>query len=142
MTLAKATGLDEEDAEDVIRELAADGFLIIDEFLEESSSNYSISTKPSLFVEFDCHFMGWNAERDAVQIATDMMNDEKFTTNPEEMAKIYGWSFRRLNPALKYLVDGGTIHDMFEYGIQPLLISSVEETRSLAIRRFSREHQT
>ena len=139
--IASATELEMADAEDAIRELEDYGFLKVDEFLGKRPSQYHVRTMPSLFVKFDRYFMGWNAEEDAVQIATDMVNDKKFPTSPEKIAKQYGWSHRRLNPALKYLVDEDVIHDTFAFGIQPLIISFVKANHSSAVRRFLREHQ-
>ena len=139
--IAKAAKLNPEDAEDAIYELEERGFLRIDKFVGARPSQYHVRTMPSLFVEFDRHFMGWDGVEDAIQIATDMVNDKKFTTNPEEMAKRYGWSHRRLNPALKYLVDKGVIHDTSGYGRRTVIIRAVKTTSSSAVRRFLREHQ-
>ena len=140
--MAEASELKPEDAEDAVRELENHDFLRIGKFMGARSSQYHVSTKPSLFVEFDRYFMGWDATEDAVQIATDIVNDKKFTTNPEEMAKQYGWSHRRLNPALKYLVDKEVIHDASGYGRRTVIIRCVKATSSSALRRFLREHQS
>lgn len=140
--IAAAVGSSLEDAEDAVYDLEEHGFLRkISKFLGKKPSGYRVSTMPSLFVEFDRYFMGWNAEDDAIQIATDMVNDKKFTTNPEKIVKQYGWSPRRLNPALKYLVDEEAIHNTYKHGIHPLVISCVRETSHSAIRRFLQEHR-
>ena len=140
--IATAAELSVEDAEDAIYELKDRGFLKVRRPLGKRVPNHHVSTTPSLFVEFDRYFMGWDAVKDAVQIATGMANDTKFTASPEEIVKQYGWAHRRLNPALKYLVDEEVIHDTFAFGIQPLIIDSVQETSRSAIRKFLREHQT
>lgn len=139
--IAAAAKLIPEDAEDAIYELEECGFLRVDRLLGRSS-RYHVSTMPSLFVEFDPYFMGWDAEEDTAQIATSIINDKNFPRSPREIAQIYGWELRRLNPALKYLVDEGVIHDTFAFGIQPLIIRSVQATSSSAMRRFLREHQS
>ena len=40
-----------------------------------------------LFVEFDRFWMGWNTEDDAKRIATGMVNDKNFSSNPEQISK-------------------------------------------------------
>jgi hypothetical protein len=59
----------------------------------------------NFFVEFDKHFMGWDAEKDALRLAADIVNDQAFPAAPAEIDKTYGWGLRRLNPALTYLKD-------------------------------------
>lgn len=122
--LAEYTKLSVEDVTDALYELRA--------FFREHHGDFDAT--PKLFAEFDRHFHSWNPEEDALKIACDLMNYEKFPSQPAEIAAKYGWSPRQLNPAMFYLKDRGVI-DVFEYcGTTPFLYGFIEKTD--ATRRY------
>jgi hypothetical protein len=91
--LAKETGLTPEDLSDALHELR--NFI--------SDERYWLHPKEELFVEFDPSLMSWNPAADALQLATDLLNDDTFPSTPAAIAERYGWEARRLNPAINYL---------------------------------------
>jgi TIR domain len=91
--LPKESGLDADDLEDALHELQ--------NFIK--NERYGVSARDELFVEFDEYFMGWKPSDDALQLATRMMNEENFPREPAKIAELFGWSARRLNPAINFL---------------------------------------
>jgi len=48
--------------------------------------------------------MGWNPREDAVRLAVEVINSEHQWLRIAETAEALGWSPRRVNPALNYLI--------------------------------------
>lgn len=92
--LASKTGLSAEDITDALHELGA---------LVEERFYGSTWPRAAFFAELDENFMPWSPASDALQIAADLVNDSGFPDAPAEIAKRYGWSPRRLNPAMAWL---------------------------------------
>lgn len=122
--LAEQTGLTPEDLSDALHELRN---YITDE-------HYWLHPKEELFVEFDAHFMSWNPAADALQLATDLLNDDSFPSSPPEIAKRYGWEARRLNPAINYLKNRNLAGVRTALGMGPWAAFHIERTD--ATRRF------
>ena len=133
--IAAAAKINLEDAEDAVYALEEYGFLRIDKFLGKKPSDCRVRTMPSLFVEFDRYFMGWNAKEDAVQIATDMINNKKFTASPEKIAEQYDWSPRRLNPAIYWLEKRKMVTLRKTFGTAPYICAVIKGDPS-ALRRL------
>jgi hypothetical protein len=93
--LQEATGLSEEDFEDVFDELAD----------EVQVHPNSIWPKEKLFASFDQYWKEWNPAEDARRLAVDLVNDKAFPRILSEIAERYGWDARRLNPAVAYLIN-------------------------------------
>jgi len=93
--LMERTGLTKNDVKDALHEMRH--YLHVSHDRTWPQNNF--------FVEFDKHYMSWDAEKDALRLAADIVNDETFPASPAEIDKIYGWGPRRLNPALTYLKD-------------------------------------
>ena len=56
--------------------------------------------------------MGWNPADDALRVASGLGNDDAFPSRPVEIAKVFGWEPRCLNPALAYLSGRGAGRDI------------------------------
>jgi hypothetical protein len=118
------TSLSEEDVSDAIYELSG--------MLEEDYG--TVVPLPELFVAFDKHFKDWDPAADALAIATDLLNDDSFPREPEEIAQRYGWQPRRLNPALAYLINRKLIQSLTHLGMGAWIAVHLENTD--ATRRF------
>lgn len=121
--LASAVGVSVEDVEDALHELR--------DMLDVSFD--SVLPQATLFAAFDKHFMEWSPEADALKIAADLINDTTLPDNTEDVAQRYGWSPRRMNPALAYLLSRKLIVD---YGILDSVWHSYRIVSTDATRRF------
>jgi hypothetical protein len=122
--LAEQAGLTSEDLSDALHELRN---FITDE-------HYWLHPKEELFVEFDAHFMPWNPAADALQLATDLLNDDNFPSTPPAIAERYGWEARQLNPAINYLKNRNLAGVRTALGMGPWAAFHIEKTD--ATRRF------
>jgi hypothetical protein len=95
--LADKTGLSAEDVEDALHELRSFFITGADQYL----------AKGTLYATFDHHFVGFDPGADALTLAADLVNDPSFPHEPRLIAERYGWSARRLNPAISYLAMRG-----------------------------------
>jgi hypothetical protein len=68
-----------------------------------ADEHWDVRAEDELFVEFDEYFMPWKPADDALLLATDLLNDPVFPIEPPVIAERYGWTARRLNPAIHYL---------------------------------------
>lgn len=100
--LGAATGLAEEEVTDAVFELR--------DFLYDT---FGVSPRAELFVEFDVFAMDWSPADDGLRICIDLMNDPQMPGTVAEAAARYGWSARRMNPAIAYLRSRDLIQ---EYG--------------------------
>lgn len=91
--IGEHAGLSDDDVTDALHELRS-FFEVIHEH---------VIPKPTLFAEFDCYWKTWNPAEDALKLASDLVNDNAFPSDPGAIATRYGWAPRRLNPAVAYL---------------------------------------
>ncbi len=118
------TGLSNEDMDDALHEIS----------VYFNTEFERILPHASFFAEFDKFWQPWNPEEDALRLAADMVNDSNFPDNTSEIAEIYGWSARRINPAIIYLADRKLIDSRRFMGHQPWFSLQVYSTA--ATRRF------
>lgn len=123
--LATQTGLSEEDVKDAIHEMGE---------LVTASPHRPVYPEDELFVMFDHFWMGWNPRADAVTLASDMLNDGTFPTEPVEIGKRYHWEARRLNPAMAYLVNRKLVRALKAMNGGPWLVVHIQKTDDT--RRF------
>lgn len=123
--VSEQTGLSEEDVRDALHELQS--------FFRDHP--YAILPKDELFIAFDTHFMGWTPADDALKLATDLLNDASFPRRTPEIAERYGWSARRMNPALNFLINREILADLKALGTAPWAVLPIKP-RSDALRRF------
>ena len=128
--MAQETGLTVDDTKDAIFELSS--------FFRTPA--HHILVEASLYTEFDRHWMPWNPANDALRLAADILNNPDFPSTCSEIAELYGWPPRRLNPAITYLLDRGMLYDMKAMGTQPLRIFHVTG-REDPLRRLVKSRQ-
>lgn len=121
--LMAATALTRDDLEDGLHELT--GMVRV---------GHEIMAKEPLFATFDQYFRPWNPSTDALQLAADMLNDDQFPARPSEIAARYGWTPRRLNPAINYLDTRALARVTPAVGMHPWACAWVQKTE--ATRRF------
>lgn len=88
--------------------------------------------KNTLYSEFDQYWQTWNPAEDALKLAADLVNDNHFPTRPEKIADLYGWTARRLNPAITYLVERDAVRVLNTVGSGSYItahISKIDSTR-------------
>lgn len=124
--LVEETTLTKEDIEDGLYELRS--------FFKED--HYSVIPENELFVEFDKAFMEWEPEKDALRVASAILNNNDFPTSVIEIANKFDWSSRRMNPAINYLVDRSICRDTEMCGTQPWTQPYIQEKQNGSIRRF------
>lgn len=123
--ISEQTRLSEDDVRDALHELQS--------FFRDHP--YAALPKDELFIAFDKHFMGWNPADDALRLATDLLNDTNFPRKTPEVAERYGWSARRMNPALSFLVNREILADLRAMGTAPWAVIPIKP-RNDALRRF------
>lgn len=122
--LCDRTQLSEEDVTDALYELNGMVQVHFKHVLPEDE----------LFATFDKYFCEWNPETDALRLAADLINNKSFPCTPADIAELYEWSPRRLNPAISYLINRKIIRDMKAIGTAPWVTVRVDKTD--ATRRF------
>lgn len=90
--------------------------------------------KDKLYAEFDQFWQPWNPAEDALKLAADLVNNDNFPTDPDKIAKQYGWTARRLNPAMTYLHERDAVHIFEACGSGPYITVRIRKTD--ATRRF------
>ncbi|MEN3977201.1 toll/interleukin-1 receptor domain-containing protein [Emcibacter sp. SYSU 3D8] len=122
--IVERTGLTEDDVADALHELRH--FFNI--------SHRRVLPKEGLYSEFDRHWQPWDPADDALKLAADMLNDLEFPSTPKAIAERYGWSARRLNPAMAHLRerDAASLRDAMGPG--PFITIRID--RSDSTRRF------
>lgn len=123
--LATQTGLSEEDVADAIHEMSG---------LVVASPRKPVYPEDELFVTFDRFWMAWDPADDALKLASDMLNDAAFPTEPAEIGKRFAWEARRLNPAMAYLVNRKLVRFLKAMNGGPWLVVVIQKTDDT--RRF------
>ena len=124
--LAIDTGLTLEDVRDALYELRA--------FFRPIEFDFVIP-RDGLYPEFDGHFLDRSVADDALRLASDLHNDDKFPTALPKIAERYGWDARRLNPAVVYLTERNIVSDRRVMGCQPWITPSIIK-KADELRRF------
>lgn len=122
--LAERTALSEDDVRDALHEL---GHLV------DASFDRAL-VQSELFVTFDKHFTSWDPAADALTIAADLVNDDRFPGDLRLIAERYGWPPRRLNPAAAFLINRDLVMGPQALGTHPWLTAGI--MRIDATRRF------
>ena len=94
---------------------------------------------PSLFVEFDRHFLEFDNEEDAIAIANWLVSNDVTTIGIDKLAKNFAdWPPRRLNSALNYLEDGTLVRCQHTLNSAPWAMRSLTVTDRT--HRFARDN--
>ena len=105
----RATGLSDETIIDAIDELESYCFIDRKEATGHGQLRfYQVAPTARLFLQFDKAMMGWDHEADSLTLARDIVNGQYKGYVPE-IAEHYGWTARRMNPAIDYLIEKGMI---------------------------------
>ncbi|WP_207671178.1 toll/interleukin-1 receptor domain-containing protein [Burkholderia sp. USMB20] len=122
--IAERTGLSPEDLADALYEIR-----------HRVQTRFDfVVPKSTLYSEFDRYWQPWDPALDAVRLAVDLVNDSEMPTTPLEIAQRYGWTARRLNPAIAYLQERDAIRVFQALASGPFITLQVSKTD--ATRRF------
>jgi hypothetical protein len=124
--LMKHTGLSEIDTKDALHELGS---------LIRIHHGMAIA-EDELYVRFDSFWKEWDPSKDALRVAADLVNDKSFPSSPRQIAELYGWPPRRLNPAIALLFNRKAILGVKGMDGQPFCVHLLHATDDT--RRFVR----
>lgn len=110
-----------------------DGLYELSHFFKDTRRH--VLVEPALFSEFDKYWKPWDPAEDAVKLAADIANDQGFPAQCQQIADLYGWEPRRLNPAVTYLFDRGILVDYKVLGA-PQFVMLRAVGKADEIRRF------
>ena len=96
-----------------------------------------ITPEAALFGRLDKHLTETDPELDARRIAADLVNGVH-DGNVKAIAGAYGWTPRRMNPAVNYLIESGLVETGHEIGSHPWACHWIRSTSHT--RRFVRDH--
>lgn len=122
--IAERTGLSIEDVNDALHEIRHRVQVSFDRVIPKST----------LYSEFDRYWQPWDPADDALRLAADFVNDPQMPISPSDIAERYGWSPRRLNPAISYLHERSAICALETIASGPYVAAQVR--KSDATRRF------
>lgn len=122
--LMEETGLPEDDLIDALHELS--GMVI--------TRHDVVWPEDELFAKFDQFWKPWDPSQDALKLATDMLNHDRFPTSPAEIGEKYGWEPRRLNPAMAYLINRKLVRELKAMDSSNWLVVRIQKTDET--RRF------
>lgn len=100
--LHNVLGIPEDDLVDAVDELNGLGCVRSSPHMGARNA-WTMGPHRRLFVRFDRYWKDWDPAKDAVILAQHVQADQG--GNTQQMAEKLGWSARRINPALYYLVD-------------------------------------
>lgn len=132
--LMAATDLLEDDFAEGVEELKDRSFVDTIDIAMCVLGYCSVEPTSRLFSELDSTIMDWRPEEDAVRLAAELVNGGKKTYVPRKIEEL-GWSPRRANPALTYLIERGLVEhsDMVRW---PLVADHI--WKNAKTRRFVR----
>jgi hypothetical protein len=129
--LAQKVGMAEEAALAVMEDLVRYGLA---EEAGHLGSGFMIRSLPTFYMHFDPLFMGWNADQDAVTLASELV--KRGQERVDVLSQELGWVPRRINPAVLRLLQAGFANASNEVpGGSPFVRVSVypnTSTRALA----------
>lgn len=119
-TLQSATGLSENELVDAVFELESRHNVRRLQAMGQGTIGFiSLTSRPSLYVDFDRHYQGWNPEDDSLRIAAALVNGERDGASVPELGKKLDWAPRRMNPAIEWLIERDAIETGTENGAVP-----------------------
>lgn len=107
--LHDALGLDPQASVDAILELADENLVNADEDANSTLGYDRVRPTNTLFVRLDSLFTDHDPATDAHLIGTDLIDQKWDGSNMPAYATRLGWTIRRLNPALLYLIDADLV---------------------------------
>jgi len=113
--LAEATGIELEAVHRAVAELVSRNYLR--RLPVAGTDTPPVAATPFLFWNFDPYVHGWSAKDDAKSITDELIESSKTGYGhlaTRKFAEKERWHFRRLNPALQYLVSGSIVTESKE----------------------------
>lgn len=140
--LAAALELEEKAVHGAVAELIGRRYL--DRLGIVGTTTPPVRPNPRLFWDFDRFFKGWDPKKDALRIASAVVGSSQTghgRLNTRDFATEQGWPLRRLNAALRYLVEANVV-DSSQGRISDLVTGYIREnelTREYVEGRFDLE---
>ena len=98
-----------------------------------------IVPEAALFVEFDAYYEYWVPADDAARVAAELMHHEADSLSLHSLSERLGWTARRLNPAVSFLIERQLVRESNAIGLGCWCTAWIRRTD--ATRRFLR-HQS
>jgi len=105
--LCESLGLTKDELLDAVDELESEDCAILHEY----AGGRAVSPTATLFVRFDRYWTDHDAEQDALRVATYLLDHRNGSAASPTVAQHFGWSTRRMNPAVQFLLMHGLIED-------------------------------
>ncbi|MEO8754885.1 MAG: TIR domain-containing protein, partial [Casimicrobiaceae bacterium] len=135
--LRSATGLSDDDIVDAVDELEGQGYVGKRVYLGSSEIGFAaIYPQSELFSQFDSTFFPWDPSADALTLASKIVDSTDRTLRVAETADAMSWPPRRMNPALKFLINRNLVDYGKAMGSHPWTTHWLGGTA--ATRRFAR----
>jgi TIR domain len=136
--LQRLTGASDEHLIDAISELEDARLLKPRHVIGARPLGYGhVEATDLLFWLIDPVVMGWDVTKDAVRVAAEVVNDPNGSVQMFELAPRLGWSPRRLNPVLSFLIAKSLV--MHSRNLDADYVTS-QINMTPAMRRYLREH--
>ncbi len=136
--LQRLTGAADEHLIDAISELEDARLLKPRHVIGARPFGYlTVEATELLFWLIDPVVMGWEVTKDAVRVAAEVVNSPNESAQMFELAPRLGWSPRRLNPALSFLIAKNLV--MHSRNLDAEYVTS-QINMTPATRRYLREH--
>jgi len=133
--LKTVSNLTDEEIIDAVHELEGRGLVRRHRALSAGALGFiRVVSEAALFVEFDKYYCTWHPNEDGLRVAAELINRTDGDEAIELLAKRLGWSPRRMNPALSYLIERDFVMSSQERGTHPWRVSWIQKTD--ATRRF------
>lgn len=122
--LQESTGLSNAQLIDAIDELKELGMVKPKQVHNAQPFGYqSVWSQAPLFEMLDRYIMGWDTEQDALVIAARIVSDtERRGHATQEVMTDLGWTPRRINPALSYLITRDLVNA--SKSVHPIFVST------------------
>lgn len=135
--LKAATKLPDDDIVDAVDELRSRGLLRRHQALGMGPLGFiRVVPQAALFSELDEYFTDRNPSKDALRVATRLLNADTDGLNVSELATRFEWVPRRMNPAVSFLIDRRLVDFSKAMGTHPWCTSWIR--RTAATRRWVR----
>jgi hypothetical protein len=134
--LAEATGVEQEAVERAVAELVSREYLR--RLSVSGTDSPPVAATPFMFWNLDLYVHGWNPRDDARSIAQALVRSSNTGHGhlaTKEFAKKEGWSIRRLNPALRYLVTSSIVRESKEVDPDVVTLEIYENDATRAFLR-------
>ena len=128
--IVTATGLDIDDVMRVIGELEHEELIhVLTRGAKAEAGETLVGAKEILFTRFDHLWKPWNPADDAWEIAISYSHHPDFPTEPKLVSEVLNLPPRRLNPAIRYLMEHKLVEGHEARGTYPFIVSRMYPNR-------------